>query len=179
MDIGAKLRRLRQQRNLTIEELADRCELSKGFISQLERDLTSPSIASLSDILQCLGTDLSAFFSQTDEQVGYTAEDMFVKEDPEVLKGSIKWLVPDAQKNHMEPILVEMQPGGRTNEEAPHEGEEFGFVLSGTVALVIGQRRIRVRREESFCFHPTDNHYLMNIGKTAARVLWVATPPSF
>ena len=56
MDLGQELRRLRQQRGLTQEELADRCELSKGFISQLERNLTSPSIATLMDILESLGS---------------------------------------------------------------------------------------------------------------------------
>lgn len=58
MKIGAKVKELRVQKGLTQEELADRTELSKGFISQLERDLTSPSIATLMDILQALGTDL-------------------------------------------------------------------------------------------------------------------------
>ena len=56
MDIGKKIKELRVAKGLTQEELADRSELSKGFISQLERDLTSPSIATLMDILQCLGT---------------------------------------------------------------------------------------------------------------------------
>ena len=63
MNIGNKLKELRVQKGLTQEELADRAELSKGFISQLERDLTSPSIATLVDILQVLGTDLNEFFS--------------------------------------------------------------------------------------------------------------------
>ena len=54
MEIGSKLKELRVLKGLTQEELADRAELSKGFISQLERDLTSPSIATLMDILQCL-----------------------------------------------------------------------------------------------------------------------------
>ncbi|WP_320983854.1 helix-turn-helix transcriptional regulator, partial [Enterocloster bolteae] len=58
MEIGSKLKELRVLKGLTQEELADRAELSKGFISQLERDLTSPSIATLMDILQCLGTTI-------------------------------------------------------------------------------------------------------------------------
>ena len=58
MKIGNKLKELRIQKGLTQEELADRAELSKGFISQLERDLTSPSIATLVDILQVLGLSL-------------------------------------------------------------------------------------------------------------------------
>ena len=62
MNIGNKIKELRIERNLTQEELANRAELSKGFISQLERNLTSPSIATLIDILQCLGTNLTEFF---------------------------------------------------------------------------------------------------------------------
>lgn len=70
MNIGNKIRELRIEKNLTQEELANRAELSKGFISQLERNLTSPSIATLIDILQCLGTNLTEFFAEeSDEQL--------------------------------------------------------------------------------------------------------------
>ena len=113
MDIGEKLRLLRIRRGLTQEDMADRCELSKGFISQVERNLASPSIATLTDMLECLGSSLSQFFSEDkDEKTVFTPQDMFVKED-EQLCGSITWLVPDAQKNTMEPILARM--GGRTS----------------------------------------------------------------
>ena len=67
MEIGSKIKRLRAQQGLTLEELASRCELTKGFLSQLERDLTSPSIATLADILEALGSSLSEFFSDTPE----------------------------------------------------------------------------------------------------------------
>ena len=83
----------------TQEELADRAELSKGFISQVENNLTSPSIATLTDILQCLGTDLKDFFNDTkDEQIVFSKEDYFEKNDSE-LKNSIQWIIPNAQKN--------------------------------------------------------------------------------
>ena len=72
MKIGAKVKELRVQKGLTQEELADRTELSKGFISQLERDLTSPSIATLTDILEALGTNLSEFFTEArTEKIGF------------------------------------------------------------------------------------------------------------
>lgn len=64
MDIGSKIKRLRQANGLTLEELANRSELTKGFLSQLERDLTSPSVATLEDILEALGTNLQEFFSE-------------------------------------------------------------------------------------------------------------------
>jgi len=69
MQIGAKIRQLRIANQMTQEELADRAELSKGFISQIENDLTSPSINTLVDILQCLGTDLKTFFSDSEKQI--------------------------------------------------------------------------------------------------------------
>ncbi|MBQ6374186.1 MAG: helix-turn-helix transcriptional regulator [Clostridia bacterium] len=179
MNIGIKIRRLRLQRGLTQAELADRCELSKSFISLLERDLTSPSLDTLSDLLETLGCDLPTFFAKADEKIVFGAEDIFVKEDPEGLRGVIKWLIPSAQKNQMEPILLEMAPGGETDEDDPHEGEEFGYVLSGTIRVVLGDRSERVRRDESFCFRPNAPHKLVNAGKSTCRVLWVSTPPSF
>ena len=105
--------------------------------------------------------------------------DIFVKDDPEGLRGEIKWLIPSAQKNRMEPILVEMAPGGETDEDDPHEGEEFGYVLSGTLKIVLGDRTERVRKDESFYFRPSAPHKLVNAGKSVCRVLWVSTPPSF
>ena len=177
MEIGDKIKRLRTRLGLTQEELAARTELSKGFISQLERDLTSPSIATLMDILEALGTDLSAFFSESaDERVVFPAEDMFIKEDE---GHSIRWLVTSAQKNQLEPILVTLEPERATGEDAPHMGEEFGYVLSGGVTLVLGKQRFKVKKGDSFYFHPTSPHYLVNSGKREARVLWVSTPPSF
>ena len=74
-------------------------------------------------------------------------DDICVKEDVEGLKGHIRWLVPTAQKNSMEPILVEMAAGGETEMQDPHEGEEFGYVLSGSVIIELGERRIRARKD--------------------------------
>ena len=62
MKIGLAIAMRREQVGLTQEELADRCELTKGYISQVENDLTSPTISTLSDILTALGTNLSEFF---------------------------------------------------------------------------------------------------------------------
>ena len=85
INIGEKIKQTRLKLGLTQEELAARTELSKGFISQLERDLTSPSIATLMDILEVLGTDVSDFFAKDEaEKVVFTPDDMFVSEDEEV-----------------------------------------------------------------------------------------------
>ena len=179
MQIGEKIKRMRVQLGLTQEELAARTELSKGFISQLERDLTSPSIATLMDILETLGSDIAHFFNEAPpEKTVYDAKDMFVKEDAE-RKNEITWLVTNAQRNKLEPILVTLAPGGSTLPHDPHEGEEFGYVLSGTITLHLGERKLKVKKGDSFYFSPNAVHTIVNNGKREATVIWVSTPPSF
>ena len=180
MDIGKSLRELRMQRSLSQAELADRCELSKGFISQVERNLASPSIATLTDMLECLGSSLPEFFAEhRDEKLVFTPADMFEKEDAETLKGSVTWLVPDAQKNQMEPILLRIGKNGESQRMPPSEGEEFGYVIAGSVLLMNGGKALRLRKGSSFCLHPRETHYLKNTGAADALVLWIVTPPSF
>lgn len=177
MNIGAKINQLRKKNGLTQEELANRCELSKGFISQVERGLTSPSIATLSDIVECLGTDLKNFFNETvQEKIVFSKSDIFEKEGE---KNKIDWLIPNAQKNAMEPILIHLEQGGQSILQGPHEGEEFGYVLSGTIYIYLGNKRYKAKKGDSFYFRPTSDHYLKNAGKTKATILWIATPPSF
>lgn len=177
MNIGEKLKELRILKGLTQEELADRAELSKGFISQLERDLTSPSIATLMDILQCLGTSIGEFFYETpDEQIVFGKSDYFIKEDLE-LKNKIQWIIPNAQKNMMEPIYLTLEAGGSTYPDNPHEGEEFGFVLQGAVSIHLGNRIHKAKKGEAFYYTSDKTHYLTS--KSGAVILWVSSPPSF
>ncbi|MDD2496701.1 MAG: XRE family transcriptional regulator [Desulfitobacteriaceae bacterium] len=179
MNIGEKIKRLRVKNGLTQEELANRCELSKGFISQVERDLTSPSISTLVDILQSLGTNLQDFFNEAvAEKVVFRREDIFIKENRE-MKYDIEWIVPNSQKNQMEPIIISLDVGGTSQVDVPHPGEEFGFVLSGTVFIHLEKQKFRARKGESFYFKPSTTHFISNAGKTRARVLWISAPPSF
>ncbi len=177
MLIGSRLRELRILKGLTQEELADRAELSKGFISQVERDLTSPSIATLMDILQCLGTTVSEFFSEAqEEQIVFGRQDYFEKHDPD-LKNEIRWIIPNAQKNSMEPILLTLEAGGSTCPDNPHEGEEFGYVLQGSVAIHLGGRICKAKKGESFYFRADKTHHLSS--RSGAVLIWVSSPPSF
>ena len=84
MDIGHRMKELRIQYGLTQQELADRAELTKGFISQLERNQNSPSVGTLLDIIQCLGMTPAEFFTDSEpEQIVYKANDYFEKIDEE------------------------------------------------------------------------------------------------
>ena len=107
--IGKKIKDLRNRNGLTQQELADRTELTKGFISQLERGQVSPSIVTLLDLIECLGTTASEFFKETEEEhVVFSGEGFFEKVDE--AGNSIQWIVPRAQRYRLEPLTVMVQP---------------------------------------------------------------------
>ena len=177
MEIGSKIKRLRLQLSLTQSELADRCELTKGYISQLENDLTSPSISTLIDILSALGTDAQTFFKEEqDEQVVFTENDFIVKDSLEQEK---IWLVPNCQKNEMEPLLVTIKPKYSLPEDMTHEGEEFGYVLSGKIILHLGKNSYTVKAKESFYFTSDKLHYIENPSTIPAKIISISSPPTF
>lgn len=165
------------QKDLTLEELASRCELTKGFLSQLENDISSPSIATLNDILEALGSSLSEFFSEDNNTKTVFKKADFFEDERE--NYTVTWIVPNTQKNEMEPILVTLPVGGETFEMAPHSGEEFGMVIEGSIVLEIAGKKQTVKKGETFYLHGKEFHKIKNTNKTIAKVLWVSTPPLF
>lgn len=177
VDIGKKLKELRLQNDLTLDDLASRSELTKGFLSQVERNLTTPSIATLEDILEALGSNLSEFFrEEPEEQVVFSTQDFFVDEQEDY---TIEWVIPNAQKNEMEPILLTLHPHKKSQEMVAYRGEEFGYVLKGNVTLVCENKRYKLKAQETFYLEGKKSHYLYNHGSSDARILWITTPPMF
>lgn len=177
MDIGKKLKELRLQNDLTLGDLASRSELTKGFLSQVERNLTTPSIATLQDILEALGSNLSEFFREEEEsQIVFQTQDFFVDEQEDY---TIEWVVPNAQKNEMEPILFTLHPHKKSQIISAYQGEEFGYVLKGAVTIARGGKKYKVKAKETFYIDGSRSHYLYNHGSTEAKILWITTPPMF
>ena len=179
MDIGGKIKRLRIANSLTLEELANRSELTKGFLSQVERNLTSPSIATLEDILEALGTSLHEFFNETqEEQIVFKKDDYFVNEQDDYI---ISYIVPNAQKNEMEPILIELEKG-KSHRWLWNLMMAKNLVMSlvGKVEIALwGKRRFVVKKGETFYLSGKRTHYLENDFQSDAKVIWVSTPPLF
>ena len=129
------------------------------------------------DILQCLGTSIGEFFNEApDEQIVFGKQDYFVKEDTEY-KNEIKWIIPNAQKNTMERIYLTLEAGGSTCPDTPHEGEEFGYILQGTVSIHLGNKTYKAKKGESFYYTADKTHFLSS--KNGATLIWVSSPPSF
>ena len=177
MDLGGKIKQMRNQLGLTQEELANRCDLTKGHISQVENNLNSPSIATLTDILVALGSNLSEFFKEdAEEKVVFSKEEFIEKESDGVLW---RWLIPNAQKNMLEPVLVELSEETSTTSDVPHEGEEFGYVLEGKITITLGKKNYTCKKGEAFYYNAGKPHTITNKNKGTAKFLWVSTPPNF
>ena len=179
MDIGAKIKAIRLQRGLTQEELASRCELTKGYISQLENDIASPSIATLIDILNILGVSLQDFFTEVkEEKIVFGKNDFFESENGD---GTSVWLIPNSQKNEMEPIMLCLPEGGSSDVRMPFEGEEFGFVLEGRREIVCdgGKFVYKAKKGEAFYIDGKYEHVIKNKASSNSRIIWVTTPSNF
>ncbi len=176
--VGVRIRDLRRSHGLTQEELAHRSNLTKGFISQLERDLTSPSLESLLEILEALDTDIVRFFQGRQEgRIVFGAADCrSATTYPEIQ--AFQLMVPGTASRGMEPALVTIASGESIQEDA-HAGEEFGYVLKGKVQIRHGEQFGVAKSGEWFSFVSDRTHQVANPYQKRARLLWVSTPPSF
>lgn len=177
MDIGTRLKSLRRQMGLTQKQLADRAELSIGFISQLENDAATPSLQTLEEILECLDSDMGSFFSNAvRDQIVFRSADMQTQTGE---MASVTRLVPAAASRRMEPVRILLPRGGHSQLEAPHAGEEFAYLVRGTVELTAGERHETLRAGDAFYFNADVAHYVQNTGEDPAELVWVTTPPNF
>lgn len=178
MKIGERIKNLRQMSNLTQEELAARANLTKGFISQVERDLTSISLDSLVQILEALDENISDFFREaSQEKMVYREKDRVPIEKERIERFEL--LVPGSTNRRLEPVLLTLKQGQSTPKEKPHEGEEFGFVLQGRVSLRFGREIMKLRKGECFYFWAEKEHWLENTSSRNVVVLWITSPPYF
>ncbi|WP_087029764.1 helix-turn-helix domain-containing protein [Trichococcus palustris] len=176
MKIGNKLRNLRMRKNLTQEELGQRTDLTKGYISQLENNLSSPSLETFFAILEVLGTTPKDFFDEEDtvQQVVYSKEQVTIFTDEE--KGyTLTWLVPESNEKDMEPVMITLEPDGEYRHFPPSLAETFGYVLSGSLELQLGGRRYDVKKGQSFYYEANQHHQIRNASAGTTKVLLVAT----
>ena len=178
MKIGQKLKALRIMHNLTMQELADRCNLSKGYISQLEHNLASPSIETLHDMLKVYDLDFATFFTKPGEKVKF----VFKKSDFITITNpayDITWLVANAQKLTLEPIIINLKAFAVSKTIMPFQGQIFGYVLKGSIIVYYDNERKKVNENECFMLKGVAKHYLKNNSSSNAKVLWISTPPVF
>ena len=177
MQLGRKIRDLRLRRGLTVQQLAEASGLSKGFISQVENDRTSPSLATLRDLAVALETSV-AYLVVEEDQVPHVVRKA---ERPRVQVGgnTSRVEVLSAQpKRNLELLMAELPPGLNAGDKRHyHHGEEIVVVLEGRVRLTCGNQVLVLETGDSCHYDGRVPHAVENCGSGTARLL-IAMPPA-
>jgi transcriptional regulator with XRE-family HTH domain len=180
--MGQKIRELRLENQLTLEEAAERVGCTPGFLSQVERNQAVPSISMLYAIAQALGVRVTHFFPRTtptakvvrtDKRFAFRFERSFL---------AYTFLSTGFPDRKLELLLVEVDPMDQAlpaDEFRSHPGEEFAYVLEGALRLWIGDAMYDLGPGDSAHFKATEKHRIENPGDRPTRYLSVLTPPLF
>ena len=178
--IGAKVRRARLAANLKLQELADKCGLSKALLSRIENDKINPSIGSLHEIAAALGINLSGFFGEQRPLQSHVVLRKGERHEIEIRSdgSTIENFVPFGGTHMLQAFLLIEEPGGQSQGILSHYGEEVGYVLEGELELTVSGNLYRLKAGDSFNFRSEEPHGHRNPGKTRAVVIWINTPPT-
>lgn len=179
--IGARIRLLRAERGLSLNELARAAEISPGTLSQIERDRASPSMRTLTKVRQALGVGIGAFFGAEEREAEATPAFVRRFSDRAIRNlGSsrmVKELITPSGNTKLSLFALAIPPGGGTGEETyRYPGVKAGVVLDGEVMLEVSGVIARLQAGDGFCFDANEEHRLRNVSAAPARVIWVTAP---
>jgi transcriptional regulator with XRE-family HTH domain len=146
--------------------------LTKGFISQIERDLTAPSITNLKQVLDVLGVSLSSFFSDVSEREKniFTSKDRIIEKRNQKFKTEI--LIPKLKYLEMKPLMLTLDPNFEYNNQY-QEDEGFGYVIKGNLRVKIDDEYKTLTQGDCFYIFFDSNLVIKNISKKTAEILFV------
>lgn len=177
--IGSKIRHLRKSLKMTIDELASKTNMSSGYISQIERDISSPTLNSLQMIASALKVNVTHFFSEAE----HSAEKYILRKEGRrflsFAAGIRECQLNTSSVENLQVLYSIFEPGASVDEAYSHDGEECGLVLSGSFELSIDGETFHLREGDSFTFPSSKMHRYRNRGDKAAIIVWTMTPPSY
>jgi len=176
---GGKIRTVREQRSLTLKDVAEKAGVSESLVSQIERNRVSPAIDTLLALADALEIDFDYLFSdlKRERPVKIVRKD----ERPAYqIKRGIRYehLAQVEEQGGIEAYIINIEAGAKTgNAEYGHQGWELGIVESGQMELTAGNNVYICRQGDSVSFRADTPHILSNPGKKTLRVFWVISPP--
>ena len=181
--LGFRIRTLRKSKKVTLAQLAEKCDLSIGYISQLERGLAHPSINALINISQQLGVTVQWFFAASqqavsEEDAGYVTR-AECRTRVEYENGIVDEFMSFSQDKQLEMLISNFPPKTFSKQQYAHEGEEAGYVMQGQFELWVGERHYVLAQGDSFSFSSTEPHRYGNPGDEPCKIVWVITPPTY
>ncbi|NLB32814.1 MAG: helix-turn-helix domain-containing protein [Tissierellia bacterium] len=179
MEVGEKIRSLRHKQKISIEQLSAMSGLSKGLISQIERDITGPSVASLWKISKALNVTMNYFFDEYDDFNQIVRKDERKKLIMRKSTRVYELLSPDLKKQ-IEMLMIEIKPNENISAELiSHDGEECGVVIKGTLRIISGDNIYDLQEGDSIYLDSTIPHQYLNMGEELSVSVWAMVPPSF
>jgi transcriptional regulator with XRE-family HTH domain len=180
MRLGARIRALRQARRLTLRVVADRAGVTESFLSQVERDVTSPSIATVGRIARSLDLSIAQLFAEEYATGHVVRREARRRVAYPGLKAVDEFLTSN-MAGRLQVIMSTIEPGGGTGEEPyTHDSdEEVVVVLTGILDLWVGDEHYVLREGDAITFASRLPHWNMNRGDGLAVVLFCLTPPSY
>lgn len=183
LDLGNQVRRLRNRRNLTLQDLAGLTGLSKPNLSQIENNFVTPPIATLLKIATALGVPIGYFFQDSHQESTMTVvrkEDRYgVAKGPHISHIGYQYeplAYPKIDKN-MEPFIVEMEEREASDIVFNnHRGEEFLYVLEGTLEFCFGEERVILEDGDSLYFDSIVPHGYRGVGGPAKTLVVIYRP---
>lgn len=173
--IGSRIRSVRQAQRLTIDQVAESTGLTKGFLSRVERDLTSPSIASLVTLCQVLSLDVGALFSQPDTHVVRLAEAPRISLGGD---GIIEQLVTARSERRLQVIRSVIEPHGEGEKELYSVDCEVEVlhVVAGHFIVIFANERFELEAGDTVTFPGREPHSWINPTDKQAIVTWTLVP---
>ena len=179
-DIGRRIRNLRHIKGLTLKDLAERTSCSESMLSKVENGKAQVSLTLLHRIVHSLDITITALFSESREDQGVVTRAKDRSTFRIDANGSrLERLVPANLGHLLEGNLHILAPGGGSDGVLTHEGEEVGYVLSGSLELTVSGTPYLLSTGDSFVYRSEEPHSYRNPGTATTRVLWVSTPPTF
>ena len=176
VNIGARLRALRQDSGISIRTLATRTDFSPSFISQVEKGQASPSIASLERLARALGVSLVEFFAVKEESPTIvTRADRAPELRSTWSRAQIQALGPGGGRARLEPLLVTLEPGGLSGKHPSNAASDtFAFIVEGEVTITVGESQHTLRRGDAITLTVDMPHRWENTGLLPAQILVVS-----
>lgn len=181
MKIGYRIKDLRIQQRVTLKDLAKKTGLTTSFLSQLERDLTSPSVSSLEKIAQALDTKVGYFFEREEQkELVFVKRGMGKKFLDKEKHISSETLASGVLNIKMQPLIFTLGIDAELTRELIHPAtEKFGMVLKGRVEFHYDEEKMTFEEGDSiYCAYTQKLQKVRNIGETEAKLLWIVFIPS-
>jgi len=180
MNLGNEIRKRRKEEKLTINELSKKTGFSVGYLSNIERNISSPTIESLRIIVDTLSTSLVDLFNDQKYDTRVIRKDKRTTLLNSLDDKILYQLISPSNNTKLQAMITTFEPGAESgNKPHQHNGEEIGYIIKGQLYYKVDDEEYILNEGDSICYDSNAPHLYKNISDEVCISLWIVTPPSF